>query len=285
MKIVVQFSGGKDSLAALILTVEKFGKGVIAVFCDTGWEHPLTYEHIQYVTDRLGIRLVILKNKYDFIQLAKKKNRFPSTKARFCTEELKVKPFIDWVLGQNDNMIVIQGIRADESAARAKMNFSCAFFRNYFEPLYRDKNGRPRFYTYRKKEVLAHVEKFAVDIERPLIAWNSEEVFAFIKRQGFEPNPLYLKGFKRVGCFPCIMCTHQEIRNIIADHPETLNKLQDAEKEVGRTFFPPNYIPNHARKDGQLSTLNDVVKYVSGKNESLEIFEKQSCQSYYSLCE
>ena len=48
MKVVIAFSGGKDSQASLIWAVKKFGtKNIIAVFCDTGWEHPLTYQHIK----------------------------------------------------------------------------------------------------------------------------------------------------------------------------------------------------------------------------------------------
>jgi tRNA(Ile)-lysidine synthase TilS/MesJ len=39
MKIIVSFSGGKDSHACLIEAVKKYGADKIeAVFCDTGWE-------------------------------------------------------------------------------------------------------------------------------------------------------------------------------------------------------------------------------------------------------
>lgn len=44
MKVIVTFSGGKDSLAALLWTREHITKNFTTVFCDTGWEHPLTYE-------------------------------------------------------------------------------------------------------------------------------------------------------------------------------------------------------------------------------------------------
>lgn len=82
LKILVSYSGGKDSLAALLWTLKEshFKNGNIeAVFCDTGWEHEITYQHIQETTNVLGIKLVTLKSKkYDgFVDLAKKKKDFP----------------------------------------------------------------------------------------------------------------------------------------------------------------------------------------------------------------
>lgn len=121
MRILVSFSGGKDSQAALIHTVEKYGcDKVEAVFCDTGWEHPWTYEHVSQVANQLHVKLTTLKSqKYDgFVDLAIKRKRFPSTKRRFCTAELKIKPMIDYVLSIDDSIIMVQGIRAKESAAR-----------------------------------------------------------------------------------------------------------------------------------------------------------------------
>ena len=86
MKILVSFSGGKDSQAWGV------GGNLIAVFCDTGWEHPDTYKHVNNVCLQMGVRLITLKSKYDFVSLAVHKKRFPSTNARFCTSELKMKP-------------------------------------------------------------------------------------------------------------------------------------------------------------------------------------------------
>ena len=113
MKILVSYSGGKDSQASLIWAIKEYGlKNIEAVFCDTGWEHPITYEHIQKTTDELGVKLVILKSKkYDgMVDMAQKKGRFPSTKARFCTEELKTIPFIDYILSHKENLLIMQGI-------------------------------------------------------------------------------------------------------------------------------------------------------------------------------
>lgn len=64
VKIIVQFSGSKDSQACLIKACETYGADkVTAIFRDTGWEHELTYKHIHNIVNLLGVKLVILKNK------------------------------------------------------------------------------------------------------------------------------------------------------------------------------------------------------------------------------
>lgn len=50
MKVIVSFSGGKDSLASLLWVRNNLTKDFITVFCDTGWEHPLTYKYIERST-------------------------------------------------------------------------------------------------------------------------------------------------------------------------------------------------------------------------------------------
>ena len=137
MRVIIQFSGGKDSEASLIWAVNEGGylpEQLEAVFCDTQWEHELTYTHIKKVVEKLGVKLVTLKSKkYDgFMDLVRKKLRFPSSKARFCTEELKIKPMIDYILDEvKDHVLVIQGIRGDESEDRSKMQRECTYFKYY----------------------------------------------------------------------------------------------------------------------------------------------------------
>ena len=52
------------------------GGNLTAVFCDTGWEHPDTYKHVNDVCLQMGVRLITLKSKYDFVSLAAHKKRF-----------------------------------------------------------------------------------------------------------------------------------------------------------------------------------------------------------------
>ncbi len=86
MKVIVSFSGGKDSLASLLWVRNNLTKDFITVFCDTGWEHPDTYQHISNVCKQLDVRLVILRSKKytDFVDMSIKRSRFPSSQRRFA---------------------------------------------------------------------------------------------------------------------------------------------------------------------------------------------------------
>ena len=333
IKILVAYSGGKDSLASLIWAIKESGfkkENIEAVFCDTGWEHEVTYEHIKQTTDELGVKLVTVKSKKysGMVDLAVKKKRFPSTKARFCTEELKTIPMIDYILDEcNCHVLVVQGIRADESASRALMRKQCTYFRYYYEPyqsnsmivaqLSNRTNLNPKqvkklevakarlekgkedfkYHTYRKKEVMEFRKNYLDDVLRPCFDWTGNAVMNYILDAGLKPNPLYYQDAKRVGCFPCIMCSKSEIKAMIEHNPEYIERLKEAEKTVGRTFFPPNFIPKQymkrvdAKTGKKVPTVENVIRYVTDKNSNLDLFQDEldndtrKCMSFYGICE
>lgn len=291
MRVIVSFSGGKDSQASLIWAVNKYGKDrVEAVFCDTGWEHPITYEHIYSICNLSGVKLNTLKNeKMDgFEGLCKRMKCFPVSSRRACTSELKIKPMIDWILSQDDNLLIIQGIRGKESASRAKMAKECSYFSEYFDA---------QKTMYRKKDVLKWCKSHDASILRPMFEWSAQDVIDYIVNNNQEPNPLYKRGASRVGCYPCIMSTLSEIK-VLAKDEQMLNRLITLEEEVGKigdkkkqTFFSKGKIPARFCKEigGGIPTVTDVVKYVTRDDANLDMFEPEegySCMSlYHGLCE
>jgi 3'-phosphoadenosine 5'-phosphosulfate sulfotransferase (PAPS reductase)/FAD synthetase len=294
MKVLIFYSGGKDSQAALIHSIKKYGlKNCEAVFCDTGHENPQTYQHIIDTTNQLGVKLVTLKSKkYDSLfDLAKKKGKFPKTMTRFCTEELKVKPAIDYVLSHDESLIIVEGIRKDESLSRSKMEAECMYFRYYFEPYGYDKKGKPKKHTYKGKDVREWCKKHDASKFRPIFTWTAEQTLDYIKANNQQPNPLYFQGFSRVGCFPCIMANKREVRLIINNHREQWQAIKDAEKEIGSAFFYAGYIPDRYQKSvdvngNKFAFASDVEQYLTANDTQLDIFEKPiGCMSVYNLCE
>lgn len=292
MKILVSYSGGKDSQAALIYASKLYNNADIeAVFCDTGFESELTYKHIIDTTSQLNIKLIVLKNKKysGLIDLAKQKKRFPSVMRRFCTSELKVKPMIDYLLSLNDNVLIFQGIRANESVSRSKLQNSCDYFKYYHKPS--DNSYKP--HTYRRKEVLNKSKLFSFEIIRPFFYDSSMDVIKYILDNNQFPNPLYYKGFKRVGCYPCILSSLSEINNLITIDYDRFQFIKNIEHILYSTFFPTDKIPERFRSGISLSsnklytTAYDIEKYLSCKHSTLDLFAEQklSCNSFYNLCE
>lgn len=208
MQYVLGYSGGKDSTATLIYLIKELKIVPVVTFQDTGNESKITYDYVDYISGLLnqwtGNEIIRLKGEYDFLSLAVKKMRFPSNKARFCTEWLKIVPFLRWIEQQefSENCISVTGIRKEESAARSK--------RKEFEP--NSTYGRPLW--------------------NPLIDWRVDEVFKIHEKYGVEINPLYKKGFKRVGCFPCVNSGRLELSLIARHFPERIKEIREWEKTV-----------------------------------------------------
>jgi len=260
-------SGGKDSTATALYLIEQEIE-FTPVFCDTGWEHDLTLEYLDYLNNKIfnGKLVTVRSEKYPdgMKSLCKKKGRVPSAKARFCTEALKIKPMVDWIFTQDPEIqVVYQGIRADESHSRSKMQ-------------------QREFADY-----------YNCYVERPILTWNIEQVFEIHKRHDIESNPLYKMGAGRVGCFPCVMINHKEIRALQDFFPEIWDRIAELERTTSRSFFPPNMIPNRFqtgfdKKSGKsYPKWTDVKKYLSSlKSEGqLSFMPDQSCTSIYNLCE
>ncbi|MDF2814472.1 MAG: phosphoadenosine phosphosulfate reductase [Paenibacillus sp.] len=325
---VLSISGGKDSTAMWILAKLEMGVEVLPVFADTGHEHPMTYEYLDYLETVLG---PIRRVKADFsVRIAKKrdyvvnhwprkltmdvpghwqteegdesvwvpeqkgmseseasavveralkalvptgipfldlciwKGRFPSTKARFCTQFLKVEVIQDQIyepiIAVGDSIISWQGVRADESLARSKLT---------------EREDGEGFSVY-----------------RPLIRWTADDVFAMHRKHGIEPNPLYKLGMSRVGCMPCINSNKAELFEIARRFPEEVARVREweqivklASKRQAATFFPTAH--------GQGNGIDEWVEWsktsYGGKSydmlKSIEFENVPTCSSAYGLCE
>lgn len=321
MRVVVSWSGGKDSQACLIWACSKYGsKNVIAVFCDTGWEHKDTYKHVFLICETLGVELQVLKSKkYDgFIDMAIKRGRYPSTKLRFCTEKLKIEPMIDWVLSQNENLLIIQGIRSDESIARSAMSDQCRYFKFYFEPhttntmivqrleekrlkdgfisdanliklnkaKSRLKQGKddPKYHSYRKKDIFKWCASYSDDVLRPIFFWSGQQTIAYSLENNLPLNPLYYKGRSRVGCWPCIMCTKDEFDYVLNNDPDRIQEIRIGEEKSGSTFFAPNYVPlryqrQKSKAGKRYAKLDDVIMYMRDRKATGNLFDEQDKES------
>lgn len=202
--VILSMSGGKDSTAAALYLREQ-GIPFQAVFMDTGWEHESVYEYIDEVLEPLfGPIKRLSSSKYanGMVDMLKGKKVFPSRLMRFCTEQLKVKPFMEHLATLDDEVVNVVGIRAEESAARAKM------------PEWEDSRA------------------LDCDVWRPLIDWTFEDVAEIHRRHNLPPAALYFKGSERVGCWPCIFSRKSEVRQVAEVDPARIDLIAQLEDEL-----------------------------------------------------
>lgn len=116
---VLGISGGRDSAALAVYMRQHHPELEIEYFfTDTGKELPEVYEFLGRLEGFLGKSILRLNPDRDFdFWLREYKNFLPSPQTRWCTRQLKIKPFEDWVrpfvkAGEIVNSYV--AIRADE---------------------------------------------------------------------------------------------------------------------------------------------------------------------------
>jgi len=52
-------------------------------------------------------------------------------------------------------------------------------------------------------KVLEWDARFGLEKVNPLAAWNGEDVWAYLRREGVPVNPLHARGYPSIGCLPC----------------------------------------------------------------------------------
>lgn len=125
-KHVLGLSGGRDSAAlAVFMRETRPDLNIQYFFTDTGKELTEVYDYLHRLEGFLGKPIVYLNPDRDFDFWLKEYGNFlPSPRSRWCTRQLKLKPFEQWIkpdlkAGHKVNSYV--AIRADEPE-RSGMN-------------------------------------------------------------------------------------------------------------------------------------------------------------------
>ena len=205
---VVSVSGGKDSTAMCLalmeagLTHQDFKR----VFADTGWEAEETYKYLDFLEEIIGPVDRVQgdfggNHENRFFDMCLKERAIPNGRMRFCTRKLKLEPIAKYLSDLEDEPINIVGIRSEESPKRAKM---------------------PEWEWN---------DRYDCEVWRPIINWTFDDVISIHRRFGIAPNPLYLDGFARVGCYPCVFANKRDLRLLSKDEDRILI-IEDLEKTI-----------------------------------------------------
>lgn len=199
---ILGLSGGKDSSALAIYMRDRVPQ-MEYVFCDTGKELPETYEYLARLEAYLGKPIVRLNPDRDFDHWLKVYGHYlPSSRMRWCTRQLKLKPFERYV--GDDPVVNYVGIRADE-----------------------DREG----YISTKPNIRS-VFPFRED------GITREDVVRILEESGVG-LPKYYEWRTRSGCFFCFFQRKKEWLGLKEHHPDLFEEAKRYEKidpETGERF-------------------------------------------------
>jgi Phosphoadenosine phosphosulfate reductase family len=112
LRHILSLSGGKDSAALAIYMRDRVPE-MEYIFHDTEKELPETYEYLDRLSALLGKKIQFTRPDYSFDKWLKVYGgMIPSSRRRWCTRQLKLKPFEDFV--GDEPVVNYVGLRADE---------------------------------------------------------------------------------------------------------------------------------------------------------------------------
>ncbi len=195
-------SGGKDSSALAIYLRDKVPE-MEYFFADTGAELPETLEFVDVLEDYLGKPIKRLNTGRSFEHYLKLNGNFlPTAKSRWCTSELKIKPFEEYV--GSDEAITYVAIRADESHRQGYLSSKTNISARY--PFIEDEK-------------------------------NEEDIREILDSSGIG-MPKYYEWRSRSGCYFCFFQRKVEWVNLSERYPilfEQARKYEEFHRDQGRT--------------------------------------------------
>jgi hypothetical protein len=199
---ILSLSGGKDSSALAVYMRDRV-PDLEYVFCDTRKELKETYEFLDKLEAYLGKPVVRLHDERGFDHWLQVYGGYlPSSKMRWCTRQLKLRPFERYV--GDDTVVSYVGIRADEERegyVSTKPNIKARF------PFKED--------GLVKADIVRILEEAGLGL------------------------PSYYKWRTRSGCYFCFFQRKGEWAGLLENHPDLFELAKQYEKtdqETGQRF-------------------------------------------------
>ena len=227
--MIICYSGGKDSDVLLHLAETYLGKDDFEVLnSHTTLDAPETVYHIRRVFDRLkrgGIEARIdYKEDEDgeritMWRLIVDHGTPPTRVMRYCCQTLKET--------STPNRMAVIGVRAAESTKRqgrdafgirggcyAEAKF---FSLDHTEEVHSEAKDRDPVWDC---TLIKNMREHNDSVVSPIYDWLDTDIWEYIRRENIEVNPLYERGYKRVGCIGCPMASYSDKMKEFADYPK-----------------------------------------------------------------
>jgi len=256
-RLVVSFSGGKDS-TAMVHRMLSWGFPIDAlIFFDTGWEFPEMYGHLALMMQKTGLKITVLHPRRSFSE-SLKKYRWPDSQRRWCTAE-KRDAITKWI-NQNfdkkeDYIIHCIGFASDEAHrtdTKEQLKKGQVLY-----PLLNDFCWDPA------------VSKYMVD---PDEAMTENDALQYCYDLGYTWGGLY-DHFSRVSCFCCPLKRKSDLRTLKEYYPDLWARALNMERSIPESEWYVTFKGKESlcQIDDRLSTvganIGDVVE-----TEPMEMF-------------
>jgi phosphoadenosine phosphosulfate reductase len=143
------------------------------LFLETGYHFPETYAYRDQMTERFRLNLINLSSRLDVAEQESQFGILYQSAPDRCCGMRKVEPLFKGLEHYN---VWLTALRREQSPTRANL-----------QPV-------DTFKLPSGKQLLK---------VSPLGAWTSADVWAYLKRRGIPPLPLYDHGYSSIGCAPC----------------------------------------------------------------------------------
>lgn len=295
-KHIVSVSGGKDSDCAYAIANIATEGNFEALMCDTDNEHPETMDFVRDLHNNVGNgapRVNILKAKFTEAQFEARRMRIaetwtkPYTIRQGANKGVIVPPMEDWQIREaieatrmTDNAMlnsfILHGAMASRQARSCTKDLKIdVAFDQYLAPALAEFDGEIINWSgVRAEESEARSDyKWVSEDPRgdgflltflPIHKWLVQDVFALHKYLGFKPNPLYMRGASRVGCWPCIMSRKAELREVAVTTPGKIIQLRSWEEIIEKVSRYTVW--QNSRTEGTYGTSFMVPRVGQGKN-------------------
>ena len=227
--LIVCYSGGKDSDVLLDIAKKCLKPSEFEVLnAHTTVDAPDTVYHIREVfkeCEAIGIKTTIRMPTFkgqptSMWKLIVEKSMPPTRTVRYCCAVLKE--------ASTPNRMAAVGVREDESVGRRGREAFAVRGQRKGDGIFK---STPHTYAMFKLDMYGGEDAYQCEIIKacknhkdtivnPIYRFTNSDIWDYVERFNIKMNPLYAKGYKRVGCIGCPLGGANHMRREFADFPK-----------------------------------------------------------------
>lgn len=247
-KLIVSFSGGKDS-TAMIERIRSWGFPIASIlFFDSGWEFPEMYEHVELFQEKTGLTVERVYPYRPFDEQLQK-YRWPAPGRRWCSRA-KINAINKWINGhynkKRDYIVHVIGFSCDEldrTDTKEQLKKGQVLY-----PLISDFCIDPAAVRY---------------CASPDDRLTEKDALKYCLERGYNWGGLY-DYFDRVSCFCCPLKPVSELKIIRDRFPSLWNRMLEMENNIPAG---ENYVTFKGRR-----SLHDFDFKFENEDKQLKLF-------------